>query len=58
MRLSFALLKAQVLLDVYETQGEHELTQYRIPLLTWKESEELKAAYKLEALPGGSTGTY
>lgn len=48
-------VQAQVLLDVYENNGKNALTAYRLPLLTWKQSEELKAAHRHEALPGMKT---
>ena len=46
------IVQAQVLLDVYEHQGMEALSQFRLPLLTWKESEELKAACRIEGPSG------
>lgn len=37
---------------MYESEGEDALASFRIPLLTWRQSEELKAAHRLEAPPG------
>ena len=47
------LFQAQLLLDVLETEGEDALMAHRIPLLTWRQSEDLKAAYRIEGPPGG-----
>ena len=54
MTARYLVQQALRLTDVYESKGEDFLSTYRLPLLTWKESQDLKSAHQaaLEAAPG------
>ena len=40
-------MQAHKLLDVLEHEGAQALAEYRLPLLNWKEAQELKSRHAL-----------